>query len=95
MKSLIISKEDLKHNINIIKSIAEKSNCNIIGIVKGNGYGLGLIEYSKFLLQNRNIYYCSSNYRRSNSFAKIRNKARYINAFFNKSKRRLGNINKK
>ena len=53
MKSLIINKEDLRHNINVIKKQAIcNEKYNFIGIVKGNGYGLGLIEYSKFLLDN-------------------------------------------
>lgn len=50
MKQLVIDKEDLKHNINKVKEYANKST--IIGIVKGNGYGLELIEYSKFLVNN-------------------------------------------
>ena len=58
-KALVINKEDLKHNIRRIKEIAEESGRNdnhkpitIIGVVKGNGYGLGLIPYSKFLIDN-------------------------------------------
>lgn len=50
MKQLVINKEDLKHNINKVKNFAKESR--IIGIVKGNGYGLGLLEYSKFLVDN-------------------------------------------
>lgn len=50
MKALIINKDDLKHNINKIKEEAKKSETKIIAVVKGNGYGLGLIEYSKFLI---------------------------------------------
>lgn len=59
MKVLRINKEDLKHNINIIKNIVKRSAVDdkgkspkIIGVVKGNGYGLGLVEFSKFLIKN-------------------------------------------
>lgn len=59
MKSLVINREDLKHNIRIIKEIAKDTgrldnhkNIEIIGVVKGNGYGLGLVTYSKFLIDN-------------------------------------------
>ena len=52
LKSLVINKQDLKHNINKIKEKAKKSETKIIAIVKGNGYGLGLIEYSKFLTKS-------------------------------------------
>ena len=59
MKSLIINKNDLRHNINVIKKLARLDipddngqEYNLIGVVKGNGYGLGLIEYSKFLIDN-------------------------------------------
>lgn len=59
MKSLIINRQDLKHNIKTIKDIAEKNGRNdnhkplqIIAVVKGNGYGLGLVQYSNFLIDN-------------------------------------------
>ena len=55
MKTLIINKEDLRHNIKTIKELAKSNNLEeykLIGVVKGNGYGLGLIEYSKFLIDN-------------------------------------------
>lgn len=59
MKSLVINKQDLKHNIKTIKKIAEDrgrneehKNIKIIAVVKGNGYGLGLVPYSKFLIDN-------------------------------------------
>lgn len=59
MKSLIIDKEDLKHNIRQIKE-HNKSN-KIIAVVKSNGYGLGLVELTKFLIDNRNRNVCSFN----------------------------------
>jgi alanine racemase len=59
MKALIVNKEDLKENIKIIKKIAEETGRNdnhkplkIIAVVKGNGYGLGLVKYSRFLIDN-------------------------------------------
>ena len=49
LKKLEISKEDLKYNLNLIKDkLSEKSE--IIAIVKGNGMGLDLVEYTKFLV---------------------------------------------
>lgn len=59
MKSLVINRNDLKHNIKKIKEIAKETgkldnhkDIQIIGVVKGNGYGLGLVPYSKFLIDN-------------------------------------------
>ena len=59
MKSLLVNRQDLKHNIKVIKEIAEKNGRNdnhkplqIIAVVKGNGYGLGLVQYANFLIDN-------------------------------------------
>lgn len=57
MTKLIINKKDLRHNIQVIKNIEKfqddnKNPYQIIGVVKGNGYGLGLVEYAKFLIDN-------------------------------------------
>lgn len=59
MKSIVINKDDLKHNITKIKEIANqtkredgKGSPQIIAVVKGNGYGLGLVQYANFLTFN-------------------------------------------
>ena len=41
MRALVINKEDLRHNINVIKNLANNNEeYKIIAVVKGNGYGL-------------------------------------------------------
>lgn len=54
MKALVVERDNLKNNLRVIKDIIEKSDKNpeIIAVVKGNGYGLGLVEYVKFLIDN-------------------------------------------
>ena len=59
MKSLVINKNDLRHNIKVIKDLAKLEvpddngkKYKLIAVVKGNGYGLGLVEYSEFLIDN-------------------------------------------
>ena len=58
MKSLVINKKDLAHNINVLKKASKSQilrngrDYQIIAVVKGNGYGLGLVEYSKFLIDH-------------------------------------------
>lgn len=59
MSTLVINKEDLRHNIEQIKKYMSKSGkddngkaVEIIAVVKANGYGLGIEEYTKFLIDN-------------------------------------------
>ena len=59
MNKLVIEKEALRHNIEQIKKFATKSGqddkgnpLKIIAVVKANGYGLGIVEYTKFLVDN-------------------------------------------
>lgn len=50
MKILEVKKEDLKYNLNLVKDkLSGKSE--ILAVVKGNGMGLGLVEYTQFLLE--------------------------------------------
>ena len=59
MNTIVINKEDLRHNIQKIKEHAEKSGkddngnpVKIIAVIKGNGYGLDIIQYTQFLIDN-------------------------------------------
>ena len=64
MKALIIEKADLKHNVQRIKNFINPNNnekkVEIIAVIKGNGYGLGLVEYAKALVDQRNKFFCCS-----------------------------------
>lgn len=49
MSRYIIDKNKLEENIEIIK---KKAGVPLIGVVKGNGYGFGIKEFSKILKDN-------------------------------------------
>lgn len=49
MPTLFIDKEILKNNIEITKNLAKEAQ--IIGVVKANGYGLGLCAYAQLLTE--------------------------------------------
>ena len=57
MKKLVVSRKALKNNLKIVRKLLNDfgkddsgSHPKIIAVVKGNGMGLGLVEYSKFLV---------------------------------------------
>jgi len=54
MKELIVESSNLKHNLKTVREIVEKNNpeTKLIAVIKGNGYGLGLVEYAQFLADN-------------------------------------------
>jgi len=49
MVKVIVEKEYLKHNGNTIRTHVGKAK--IIGVVKGNGYGLGLVPLAREMLR--------------------------------------------
>lgn len=52
LSELIINTNDLLHNINEIKSRVKTNNYTLIAVVKGNAYGLGIIDFTRFLIKN-------------------------------------------
>ena len=49
MSRYVIDKSKLEENIKIVR---EKAKVPIIAVVKGNGYGFGIKEFTKILLEN-------------------------------------------
>jgi len=54
MKTLVVETEKLRHNLKILREFVTKNNkqTKLIAVIKGNGYGLGLVEYAQFLADN-------------------------------------------
>lgn len=52
MKKLIVQKKKLIDNIENLKKRAEKTDTCIIGMLKGNGYGLGICQFARLLLEH-------------------------------------------
>ncbi len=61
MNSVVINKEDLRYNIEKIKEyIIKDDKIKLIAVVKSNGYGLGIVEYTNFLIDNGIDYFAVS-----------------------------------
>lgn len=52
MKKLLVQKNLLVQNIKKITEKARLGGADVIAMLKGNGYGLGICEFAKLLLQN-------------------------------------------
>lgn len=54
MKALVVETQKLRENLKIVREIVAKNNkeTKLIAVIKGNGYGLGLVEYAQFLVDN-------------------------------------------
>ncbi len=54
MKKLEVSSQDIIYNLNQIRKMisSENKNTDIIAVVKANGMGLDLVQYSKLLVKN-------------------------------------------
>lgn len=57
MSELIINKNDLIHNINEIKGRIIENNYTLIGVIKGNGYGMDMVQLANTLKENGINYY--------------------------------------
>ncbi|RCX17471.1 alanine racemase [Anaerobacterium chartisolvens] len=49
MKTLIIERDKLVENIQCIK---ERTSSTVIAVLKGNGYGLGIVDFARLLTEN-------------------------------------------
>ena len=51
MKALVVETQKLRENLKIVREVLAKET-KLIAVIKGNGYGLGLVEYAQFLIDN-------------------------------------------
>ena len=51
MKALVVETQKLRENLKIVRENVAKET-KLIAVIKGNGYGLGLVEYAQFLIDN-------------------------------------------
>lgn len=61
MNELLINKNDLLRNIREIKARETQMNYTFIAVVKGNAYGLGIVPFTKFLIENGFRYFAVAN----------------------------------
>ncbi|MEI3401515.1 MAG: alanine racemase [Clostridia bacterium] len=96
MKALVVERKNLKHNLKIIKEIINKDEkkTRIIAVIKGNGYGLGLVEYAQFLIDN-GIDFLAVATTRSNYIKRKWNNKRYFDDVINYSRKRYRTFNSK
>lgn len=62
MNELIIETENIINNINEVKSKNKDNDYTIIGVVKGNAYGHGMLEIAKILKDNDINYFAVATY---------------------------------
>lgn len=62
VNQIIISKKELEDNIHLIQNMAKRSTSHpkIIAVLKGNAYGLGLIEFASLLLENHITFFATA-----------------------------------
>ncbi|MBR1539748.1 MAG: alanine racemase [Clostridia bacterium] len=60
MKTLEVKKDDLIDNLNIIKNKLN-GKTEVIAVIKANGMGLGLVEYTKFLVEQEIHFFAVAN----------------------------------
>jgi alanine racemase len=57
MTKLIVEKDKFEQNISILKDL---TNSTIIAVLKGNGYGLGILQFARFLTEHDISYFAVS-----------------------------------
>ena len=51
MKTLVVETQKIRENLKKVREIVKKET-KLIAVIKGNGYGLGLVEYAQTLADN-------------------------------------------
>ena len=56
MKALVVETQKIRDNLKIVRKVVDKKT-KLIAVIKGNGYGLGLVEYAQTLADNGIQYF--------------------------------------